>query len=95
MAPTDSVSTSGREGSLKVFELSDAGSSNPEIFRARLLRVELCRYCPADAQNFLRLSTERVKESFPVPFACKYVIKKRKYRNRRAGLLGVRNSSCR
>ena len=58
MAPTDSVSTPGREGSLKVFEVSDAGSFNPEIFRARLLRVGLCRYCPADARNSLRLSTE-------------------------------------
>lgn len=49
--PTGSISDVESEWLPKVFVASVGGNSTPEIFRARLLRVDLCKYSPPEAQN--------------------------------------------
>lgn len=56
--PTESASSSDIEVSSKLFKDRDSGNSNPDMFLARLLSVDLWRYSPPDAQKIFRIFTE-------------------------------------
>ena len=48
---TGSISDVESDWLPKAFVASVGGNSTPEIFRARLLMVDLCKYSPPEAQN--------------------------------------------
>ena len=65
----NSASSWGISASKNGFSLMVSGNSTPEIFRARLMRVDPFSHWPPDAQKDLLNSTESVNSLFPALFA--------------------------